>query len=100
MTESHYAELKDFLATIDCVKKFLESKSAGPIQKVSKFSIAYEIGCRIILPLPFGQSNLALQIMEAIEEWAQARGLERFGYVEPHDCPLLLIRGLIVWEFV
>ncbi|GEM_PF-5188705 len=91
MTESYYAELKDFLATTDCVKSSLNLKLAGPIQNVPKSCFAYEIGCRIILPLPFGQSNLAIQIMEETEKWTQVRGLERFGYIEPHDCPLLLI---------
>ncbi len=91
MTEGHYDELKDFLLTIGCIKKFLESKSGGPMQKVPESCVAHEIGCRVILPLPLGQSNLATQIMETTEKWAQVRGLERFGFVEPHDCPLLLI---------
>lgn len=91
MLENRYAELKDFLRTIDCVKEFLESRLSGPIQNVPESCAAYEIGCRIRLPLPFGKSNLANQIMEKVGRWAQECGLERFGYVAPGDCPLLFL---------
>ena len=89
--ENRFTELKGFLTTIVCVKKFYESKTGGPVQEVPKSSTDYQIGCRILLPLPWGKAILANQIMSSVEEWAKERGLERFGYVAPGDCPLLLI---------
>lgn len=89
--ENLHNELRVFLETIQCVQEFQEAKTGGPIQNVPTGSNAYEIGCRILLPLPWGRADLANQIMERVKEWAKLRGVERFGFIDRGNCPLLFI---------
>lgn len=91
--ESEIKELKRFLSSLNCVQT--SRNDSGPVQDTSKNSSAREIGLAITLPLPHyhASSNLDLpgEIMEPVQGWAEAKGLERFGAVVPGDCPLLLI---------
>ena len=91
MLENYYNELRDFLAGMECLKEFHKAKLGGPVQDVPLSSGAYDVGCRILLPLPFGKADLGNRIMDEIEEWASVRKLERFGFIAPGDCPLLCI---------
>ena len=99
--ERDHEELRTFLENLGYLKEqHLDKKLAsgvpiyrgGPVQNVPKPSKDYELGLRLLIPLPwFGDNNLANEIMSGVENWAQQRGLERFGYVFQSQCPLLLI---------
>lgn len=91
--ESELKELKRFVASLACVQA--TKGQSGPVQDTPKNSSVREIGLAILLPLPFGHasSNLDLpgEIMERVQKWAGAKGLENFGTVVAGDCPMLLI---------
>ena len=90
MLESETAELKEYLSSLECVTA--TRKDSGPVQDVPAASDASDIGLRIVVPLPWVHDvKLPAQIMDAAEQWARERDLERFGMIVPANCPLLLI---------
>lgn len=81
--ERELKELKRFLASLACVQEATKGHD-GPAQLA------------ILVPLPHGHasSNLDLpgEIMERVQGWASAKGLEKLGTVVlDGDCPMLLI---------
>lgn len=89
--ERELNDLKTFLASLACV----QDTHSGPVQDMPAKSSDREIGLAIIVPLPLDRPNYRLdlseEIMEQVQRWASAKGLERFGTIVPGDCPLLLI---------
>lgn len=88
MEEKLYSDLRSFLTALAYLK---EIELVGPLQSVPSSSNAYLIGCRILLPLPLGKNNSSEKIMDEVDVWARVRNLERFGYLDIRDCPLLFV---------
>ena len=90
MLFTDHSDLKEFLESLELIKATRDQ--SGPVQDTPELSIARDVGCGVIVPLPFGSDLfLAELIMEEVRKWAEARGLVRFGFVAPGDVPTLIM---------